>query len=94
MTLKYLVRSEAHSPLFQRVQMKQSIAEEVGAGETRMSRQKSGLLCARRSNKRKKKEVPYSAQYHDDYEGSFLTVYSTTMIMKVIGWKKLEKCKK
>ena len=50
--------------------MKQTIAEEVGAGETRMTRQKSGFLCARRSNKRKKKEVPYSAQYHDDYEGN------------------------
>ena len=50
--------------------MKQTIAEEVGAaGDNRMSRQKSGFLCARRSNKRKKKEVPYSAQYHDDYEG-------------------------
>ena len=28
--------------------MKQSLAEEVGAAETRMSRQKSGFLCARR----------------------------------------------
>jgi len=58
------------SPSFhsQRVQMKQTLAEEVGAGETRMSRQKSGFLCARRSNKRKKKEIPYSAQYHEDYE--------------------------
>lgn len=60
------------SPSFhsQRVQMKQSLAEEVGAAETRMSRQKSGFLCARRSNKRKKKEIPYSAQYHEDYESN------------------------
>jgi len=65
------------SPSFhsQRVQMKQTIAEEVGAGETRITRQKSGFLCARRSNKRKKKEVPYSAQYHDDYEGEDPVVY-------------------
>jgi len=50
--------------------MKQSLAEEVGAAETRMSRQKSGFLCARRSNKRKKKEIPYSAQYHEDFDPS------------------------
>merc|ERR1719193_885737 len=59
----------------QRVSMKQTIADEVGAIENRMARQKSGFLCARRSNKRKKKEVPYSAQYHDDYEGEESVVY-------------------
>ncbi|XP_023337454.1 MAGUK p55 subfamily member 5 [Eurytemora carolleeae] len=65
------------SPSFhsQRVQMKQTIAEEVGAGERGMSRQKSGLLCARRSNKRKKKEVPYSSVYHEDFEGEEPVVY-------------------
>lgn len=67
------------SPSFhsQRVQMKQTIAEEVGAGEGRgLSRQsKSGFLCARKSNKRKKKEVPYSSQYHDELDGEEPVVY-------------------
>jgi len=66
------------SPSFhsQRIQMKQSIAEEVGAGDVHgMQRTKSGFLCARRSNKRKKKEIPYSAQYPDEYEGEDPVVY-------------------
>jgi len=67
------------SPSFhsQRVQMKQTIAEEVGAGEGRgLTRQaKSGFLCARKSNKRKKKEVPYSSQYHEDLDGEEPVVY-------------------
>jgi len=60
-----------------RVSMKQTIADEVGAvdvgggGGGRLARQhkSKGFLCARRSNKRKKKEVPYSAgHYHDSGE--------------------------
>ena len=57
--------------------MKQSIAEEVGAGDVHgMQRTKSGFLCARRSNKRKKKEIPYSAQYPDEYEGNLLLMFT------------------
>ena len=53
-------------PSLQRVSMKQTISDEVGAvepgaGNNRLARQQKnkGFLCARRSNKRKKKEVPY-----------------------------------
>merc|ERR1719282_1799967 len=34
-----------------------------------------GFLCARRSNKRKKKEVPYSANYYDDFDGEDTIVF-------------------
>jgi len=56
----------------QRVSMKLTIADEVGAAEpdsaNRLNRQQKskGFLCARRSNKRKKKEVAYSAGHYDD----------------------------
>jgi len=67
------------SPSFhsQRVSMKQTIADEVGAVDTRLTRQNKskGFLCARRSNKRKKKEVPYSAHYHDDFDAEDAIVY-------------------
>ena len=55
----------------QRVSMKQTIADEVGAIEPGLGgggrlitgrnqgKNNKGFLCARRSNKRKKKEVPY-----------------------------------
>ena len=53
----------------QRVSMKQTIADEVGAVEPgvgggrvinrNQAKNNKGFLCARRSNKRKKKEVPY-----------------------------------
>merc|ERR1719427_1283107 len=67
------------SPSFhsQRVSMKQTIADEVGAADSRLTRQNKskGFLCARRSNKRKKKEVPYSAHYHDDFDAEDTIVY-------------------
>lgn len=67
------------SPSFhsQRVSMKQTIADEVGAVDSRLTRQNKskGFLCARRSNKRKKKEVPYSAHYHDDFDAEDAIVY-------------------
>merc|ERR1719187_650018 len=67
------------SPSFhsQRVSMKQTIADEVGAVDSRLTRQNKskGFLCARRSNKRKKKEVPYSAHYHDDFDTEDTIVY-------------------
>jgi len=70
------------SPSFhsQRVSMKQTIADEVGAVDTRTSRQAKGgthkgFLCARRSNKRKKKEIPYSAHYHDEFDVEETIVY-------------------
>lgn len=70
------------SPSFhsQRVSMKQTIADEVGAVDTRTSRQSKGgthkgFLCARRSNKRKKKEIPYSAHYHDEFDVEETIVY-------------------
>merc|ERR1719225_831948 len=56
--------------------MKQTIADEVGAVEPsggggriisrNQAKNNKGFLCARRSNKRKKKEVPYSAGHYDD----------------------------
>jgi len=67
------------SPSFhsQRVSMKQTIADEVGAVDTHLTRQNKskGFLCARRSNKRKKKEIPYSAHYHDDFDAEDAIVY-------------------
>merc|ERR1719411_985250 len=60
--------------------MKQTIADEVGAVDARTARQtkaanNKGFLCARRSNKRKKKEIPYSAHYHDDFDTEETIVY-------------------
>merc|ERR1740128_630358 len=68
------------SPSFhsQRVQIKQSIADEVNLdskSQSRASNKTKGFLCARRSNKRKKKEVPYSAHYHDDFDAEDAIVY-------------------
>jgi len=72
------------SPSFhaQRVSMKQTLAEEVGGVENRgVNRQgkggagNKGFLCARRSNKRKKKEVPYSAHYQDEFDTEEPIVY-------------------
>jgi len=68
------------SPSFhsQRVAMKQSIADEVNLDNrhsTRNNNKTKGFLCARRSNKRKKKEVPYSAHYYDDFDGEDVIVF-------------------
>eukprot|EP00092_Neocalanus_flemingeri_P035888 GFUD01039073.1.p1 GENE.GFUD01039073.1~~GFUD01039073.1.p1 ORF type:complete len:824 (+),score=148.06 GFUD01039073.1:349-2820(+) len=67
------------SPSFhsQRVSMKQTIADEVGAPDSRLTRQNKskGFLCARRSNKRKKKEIPYSAHYHDEFDAEDTVTY-------------------
>ena len=61
------------SPSFhsQRVAMKQSIADEVNLDSRHSGRNNNktkGFLCARRSNKRKKKEVPYSTHYYEDFD--------------------------
>ena len=68
------------SPSFhsQRVAMKQSISDEVNLdskNQSRNSMKTKGFLCARRSNKRKKKEVPYSANYYDDFDGEDTIVF-------------------
>ena len=69
------------SPSFhsQRVAMKQSIADEVNLDKNQPrnnnKKQHQGFLCARRSNKRKKKEVPYSANYYDDFDGEDTIVF-------------------
>lgn len=67
------------SPSFhsQRVAMKQSIADEVNLdkGQPRNNNKTKSFLCARRSNKRKKKEVPYSANYYDDFDGDDTIVF-------------------
>merc|ERR1712152_3010 len=55
----------------QRVAMKQSIADEVNLDSRHSGRNNNktkGFLCARRSNKRKKKEVPYSTHYYEDFD--------------------------
>ena len=73
------------SPSFhsQRVQIKQSIADEVNLdskSQTRASNKTKGFLCARRSNKRKKKEVPYSANYFDDFDSEDTIVFEEVVL--------------
>jgi len=75
------------SPSFhaQRVSMKQTLADEVRTAEYAKNRQVKGFqdksfLCARRSNKRKKKEVPYSAHFHDEFDSEEVSVYEEVLL--------------
>lgn len=59
----------------QRVSMKQTIAVETGAADGPRHPRNKGFLCAKRSSKKKKKEIPYSADFHDELDGEEVLVY-------------------
>ena len=67
--------------------MKQTLTDEVRTTEYSNAKnrqvkpfQEKSFLCARRSNKRKKKEVPYSAHFHDEFESEEISVYEELLL--------------